>query len=213
MKKATVLMMIAAMSMNLVACGGNKENNAGQETSTVESQQEFSTEESSLESTEEIGSEESFDEIRMSEEMAGIRQAVVDALGENYWPQMAMPAEYLEGFGLTADMYEEFLGEMPLISTNVDTLIIIKAKEGQVAAVEEVLNGYRENLVNDTMQYPMNVGKIQASEVKTFGNFVCFVQLGADVMAAAEKGDEEVIKYCQTQNAITIEALDSAINR
>jgi len=216
MKKTAVLMMIAAMSMNLVACGGDKENNASQESSSVEATQESSVEESTQESveesSEEMAPEDGMGEVAMSEEMTGIRQAVVDALGENYWPQMAMPAEFLEGFGLTSDMYDEFFGEMPLISTNVDTLIIIKAKEGQVAAVEEVLNAYRENLVNDTMQYPMNVGKIQASEVKTFGNFVCFVQLGADVMAAAEQGDEEVIKHCQAQNAIAIEALDRAIN-
>ena len=114
---------------------------------------------------------------------------------------------------MTADMYEEFFGEMPMISTNVDTLIVIKAKEGQAEAVEGVLNAYRENLVNDTMQYPMNLGKIQASEVKTIGNFVCFVQLGGDVMDALEQGDEEVIKHCQAQNAIAIEALEGAINQ
>ena len=219
MKKLAVLMLIAAMSMNLIACGGNKENNDnGGSTVTEESQEtsrEESTEQSQQESSVEDSTEESdsMGETVMSEEMTGIRQAVVDALGENYWPQTAMPAEFLEGYGLTADMYDELFGEMPLISTNVDTLIIIKAKEGQVAAVEDVLKAYRDNLVNDTMQYPMNVGKIQASEVKTIGNFVCFVQLGGDVMEAAEKGDEEIIKQCQAQNAIAIEALEGAIGQ
>ena len=223
MKKLAVLMLIAAMSMNLIACGGNKENNNGssessaveesQETSMEESVPESSIEESTEESVEDVVPEDGMSETGMSEEMTGIRQAVVDALGENYWPQMAIPTEFLEGFGLTADMYDEFFGEMPLISTNVDTLIIIKAKEGQLEAVEGVLNAYRENLVNDTMQYPMNVGKIQASEVKTIGDYVCFVQLGADVMDAAEKGDEEVIKHCQAQNAIAIEALEGAIGQ
>ena len=59
----------------------------------------------------------------------------------------------------------------------------------------------------------MNLGKIQASEVKTIGSFVCFVQLGGDVMDALEQGDEEVIKHCQAQNAIAIEALEGAINQ
>jgi len=216
MKQLAVFMLIAAMSMSLIACGGNKDSEGSSESVSTEQSQEGtveSAEESTEESDKEVLPEDEMGEIALSEEMKGIRQAVVDALGENYWPQMAMPAEYLEGFGLTSDMYEEFFGEMPLISTNVDTLIIIKAKEGQVAAVEEVLNAYRDNLVNDTMQYPMNVGKIQASEVKTFGNFVCFVQLGADVMDAAEKGDEEVIIHCQEQNAIAIEALENAIGQ
>lgn len=213
------MLLIMTMSISMIACGNN---DANQESSTPGTQESV-VEESTQESTEESQTEESSEEVIpedemggetvMSEEMTGIRQAVVDAIGENYFPQMQIPAEYLEGFGLTADMYEEFFGEMPMISTNVDTLIVIKAKEGQVEAVEGVLNAYRENLVNDTMQYPMNLGKIQASEVKTIGNFVCFVQLGGDVMDALEKGDEEVIKHCQAQNAIAIEALEGAINQ
>ena len=219
MKKLSVMLLIMTMSISMIACGNN---DANQESSTPGTQESV-VEESTQESTEESQTEESSEEVIpedemggetvMSEEMTGIRQAVVDAIGENYFPQMQIPAEYLEGFGLTADMYEEFFGEMPMISTNVDTLIVIKAKEGQVEAVEGVLNAYRENLVNDTMQYPMNLGKIQASEVKTIGNFVCFVQLGGDVMDALEKGDEEVIKHCQAQNATAIEALEGAINQ
>lgn len=219
MKKLTVLMMMMAMSVNLMACGNNGSNESSAPESTQESTVESSVEESQPESsveesaTEALPEEEIPGEVGMSEEMTAIRQAVVDAIGDSYFPQMAIPAEFLEGFGLTADMYEEFFGEMPMISTNVDTLIVIKAKEGQVEAVEGVLTAYRENLVSDTMQYPMNLGKIQASEVKTIGNFVCFVQLGGDVMDALEKGDEEVIKHCQAQNAIAIEALEGAINQ
>ena len=219
MKKLSVMLLIMTMSISMIACGNNDANNESSTPSTQESVSEESTQESTEESQTEESSEDVSveDEIGgeavMSEEMTGIRQAVVDAIGDNYFPQMQIPAEYLEGFGLTADMYEEFFGEMPMISTNVDTLIVIKAKEGQVEAVEGVLNAYRENLVNDTMQYPMNLGKIQASEVKTIGNFICFVQLGGDVMDALEQGDEEVIKHCQAQNAIAIEALEGAINQ
>ena len=213
------MLLIMTMSISMIACGNNDANNESSTPSTQESVSEESTQESmeesqTEESSEDVSTEDEMGgEAVMSEEMTGIRQAVVDAIGDNYFPQMQIPAEYLEGFGLTADMYEEFFGEMPMISTNVDTLIVIKAKEGQVEAVEGVLNAYRENLVNDTMQYPMNLGKIQASEVKTIGNFVCFVQLGGDVMDALEQGDEEVIKHCQAQNAIAIEALEGAINQ
>jgi len=219
MKKLTVLLLTMAMSISLIACGSNENNNESTQDSSVsvESTQE-STEavENTQEATDAVPEESTEDaagETGMSDEMTAIRQAVVDALGENYWPQMPIPAEYLEGFGLTADMYEEFFGEMPMISTNVDTLIVIKAKEGQLEAVEGVLTAYRDNLVSDTMQYPMNLGKIQASEVKSIGHYVCFVQLGADVMAAMDKGDEEVIKHCQAQNAVAIEALEGAINK
>lgn len=215
MKKLTVLLLIMTMSVSMIACGNtnNTESSAAPE-SSQETVVEESTEEVIEESVEDVlPEEEIFAEPTMSEEMTAIRQAVVDAVGENYFPQMQIPAEYMEGFGLSADMYEEFFGEMPMISTNVDTLIVVKAAEGQLEAVEGVMNAYRDNLVNDTMQYPMNVGKIQASEVKTIGNYVCFVQLGGDVMTALEQGDEAVIKHCQEQNALAITALEGAINQ
>ena len=147
-----------------------------------------------------------------SEEMENIKKAVADALGENYWPNTAIPAEMLEGtFGITADMYDDYMAEMPMISTNVDTLIVVKPKEGQVQAVEDALNAYRNMMVEDTMQYPMNVGKIQASRIERIGDYVCFVQLGADVMDVLEQGDEAVIKHCQEQNELAIEVMSSAV--
>ncbi len=216
MKKLSVLLLIMTMSVSMIACADNDNNeSSAAPESTQESSVEVSVEESHPESSveESLPEEEIPAEPVVSEEMTSIRQAVADKLGDNYFPQMQIPAEYLEGFGLTADMYDEFFGEMPMISTNVDTLIVIKAKEGQVEAVEGVLTAYRDNLVNDTMQYPMNLGKIQASEVKTMGEYVCFVQLGGDVMEAMDESEEAVIKQCQEQNALAIEAMEGVINQ
>lgn len=133
--------------------------------------------------------------------VADLKAAVAEEFGENYWPQMALAEADMEGLtGLTADSYEELVAEMPMISVNVDTLMIVKAKEGKAADVEKVLNDYRDRLVNDTMQYPMNIGKIQASKVAVYGNYVCFVQLGADTTEVSEQGEDAVIKYCQEVN-------------
>lgn len=130
-----------------------------------------------------------------------LRDAVADALGEDYWPNMALNQEEMESFfGISADSYEEAAAEIPMISTNVDTLVIVKAKEGSVDAVEEIINGYRDMLVNDTLQYPMNLGKIQASNVAVYGNYVCFFQLGGDTMTEEEQGEEAVIRKCQAAN-------------
>lgn len=130
-----------------------------------------------------------------------LRAAVAEEFGENYWPEMTLAEADVESLtGLTADAYDELTAEMPMISANVDTLMIVKAKEGKTADVEKVLNDYRDRLVNDTLQYPMNIGKIQASKVAVYGNYVCFVQLGADTMEISEQGDDAVIKYCQEVN-------------
>ena len=79
--------------------------------------------------------------------------------------------------------------------------------------MEDALNAYRDNLVNDTMQYPMNLGKIQASRIETFDNYVCFVQLGADTTDLMEQGDDVVIEKCQEENEKALEAIRIALSK
>lgn len=145
-------------------------------------------------------------------EMATIKDAIVEELGEDYWPNMPLDSDMLEGFiGVTPDMYEDFLAEIPMISTNVDTLIVVRAKSDQVDAVEKALNDYRDANVSNTMQYPQNLGKIQASKVERLGDYVVFVQLGADVMDVLDQGDEAVIVHCQEANDKVIEIIKETI--
>lgn len=221
MKKLEVFFLTAALVLSLSSCGngnsGSEETGAGdsQETSVMDSTEESQPESDTASDADMQPGDETSQtpEEGISEEMSAIRQAVVDALGENYWPDMQIPPEYLEGYGLTSDMYTDFWGEMPMIGTNVDTIIVIKASEGQIDAVEEVLNSYRETLVNDTMQYPMNLGKIQASRIEVVGDYACFAQLGADTMDLMDAGDEEVIRHCQEQNELALEAIERVVQQ
>ncbi len=214
MKKLTVIFLTALLSLSFAGCGNSAGENGGdqaessQESQTAESQQESEQQSQQPDLAQPGETDGSQDGI--SEEMSAIRQAVVDVMGENYWPDTQLPPEYLEGYGLTGDMYTDFFGESPMISTNVDTLIVIKASDGQIDAVEEVLNKYRETLVNDTLQYPMNLGKIQASRIEVVGDYVCFVQLGGDVMGMMETDNDEAIQYCQEQNELALEAIGKA---
>lgn len=222
MKKLSVLFCIGLLAMGMSACGGGKENaepsteqNSEQQTgeqlpSTEPSQKPV---EETTDATEDAGGGMDISK-GWSEEMKAIRQAVVDALGENYWPDTRMDPETLEAFyGITPDMYDDYMAEMPMIGTNVDTLLIIRAKDDKVEAVEEALNTYRDAQVSNTMQYPMNVGKIQASRIQKYGNFVCFVQLGADTNTALEKGDEAVIAQCQEQNELALEVIGRIVSQ
>ncbi len=147
-----------------------------------------------------------------SAEMEEIRSAVVDTLGEDYLPNALISAEVLEhSYGIAPDMYEDYLGEMPSTSVNVDTLLIVKAKEGEADAVEEALGAYREQALEENVQYPENLAKTYASRIEAIGNYVCFVQLGGDVEAAAEGGHEEIIAHCLEQNEITLTVLQNTI--
>ena len=110
--------------------------------------------------------------------------------------------------GLSPDLYESYVAEMPMISTFVETFIGVKAKEGKGEEAEKALNAYRDQLVNDTRQYPMNVAKIQASQVIRHGDYVFFVMLGAPSDEAMEEGDEEALKSAAENNQIAVDIID-----
>lgn len=149
---------------------------------------------------------------------ADLQAAVKEELGDQYWPDMDIPAELLSDvYGITEDLYEEVSAQSPMISTNVDTLIIVKAKEGSEQKVEEALTAYKEYNVSDALQYPMNMGKVQAAQIKTFGRYVCFVQLGAGMDNLTDEGTEEgdaaAIQYCEKVNAGVLSVIEEMLTR
>ena len=200
-KKLACMLLMGTLALSMAACGNGQDKNNGAATETgVEST------EGTVEST--GTSVESTEAENAGTPLQNAKKAVTDALGDDYWPDSEIPEEMLnETYGVSADLYDAYLGECPMISVNVDTLLIIHAKDGKVEDVENALNAYRDSLVNDTMQYPMNLGKIQASRVERIGDYVCFVQLGADTSSVEEQGDEAVITYCQEQNELALEAV------
>ena len=191
-KKLACMLLMSALALSMTACGGKDNNGAASDNqqSTMEST-------AAGQETGEAGSTTAAQNPKdAAKALQSAKKAVTDALGENYWPDSEIPGEMLnETYGVSAELYDAYLGEAPMISANVDTLLIIHAKDGKVEEVENALNAYRDSLVNDTMQYPMNLGKIQASRVERIGDYVCFVQLGADTSSVEEQADEAVITY------------------
>ena len=131
-----------------------------------------------------------------------IHNAVKESLGEDYYPDMLLEEEMLEAiYGIDMDDVEDYIAESPMITMNVDTFIAIKAKDGKVDDVVEDLEEYRDFLINDGFMYPMNIAKVQASEVVSYGDYAFFIMLGAideDLDASDEKrlefAKEEVSK-------------------
>lgn len=228
MKKLLVLLLAGVILTGLSGCG-NTDGGSGEGSSQI---QETSEPENTVapepddtatpgpESPEDSGvptvggsvTDHNYEE-GWTEDMEAVKKAVTDYLGEDYWPNTAMPPEVLESLvGISPDMYEDYFAEMPMISTNVDTLIVIKAWEDQADAVEDALLAYHDRNVSNTMQYPQNVGKIQAARVERIGNYVIFAQLGADTSAISEEGDQEVIiAHCQEVNDLIIEMISNVI--
>jgi len=135
-------------------------------------------------------------------------EAVASELGDEYWADMELTPEYLEDwYGVSSDLYEEFYGQTPMISANVDALIVVKAKEEHLEDVQNALDTYRESMIQDTLQYPMNIPKIQASQINTFGNYVCFVQLGGS-MEGIMDDDEAAIEACRKMNERALSVIE-----
>lgn len=137
-----------------------------------------------------------------------MKQAVVEALGDSYWPNATIPADALDRvYGIEKDMYHEILAEMPMVTTNVDTLILVRAKDDEIDDVEEELMEYRRGAIESVTHSSMNADKVRASRIETFGNIVCFVQLGGDTTDAFEKGNDAVVEHCQQENEKALDAI------
>lgn len=220
MKKLLVLLSVGMLALGIAGCGNaaDREDDRNQSQDQETDQQEDISTPDSTQSPEAADTEVSAGandhdySQGWTEEMNAIKTAVTDELGDNYFPNMPLDPDLMEELlGITYDMYDDYFAEIPMISTNVDTLIVVKAREDQADTVEELLNSYRDKNVGNTMQYPQNVGKIQASKVVRIDNYVIYVQLGGDIMDALDEGDEAVIVRCQEENDKVIEIIKETI--
>ena len=144
--------------------------------------------------------------------MKTIRTAVVEILGENYWPDKQLTREELETeTGITEEMYDDYLAEKQNIETDIDTMIIIKAKQEYLSEIETKLNDYRESMMIKYRDRPQELGKVEASRIEIIDTYICFVQLGADTNEAAEAGDEKVIALCQQENERAVDIIEKTI--
>lgn len=221
MKRLAVLLCAVMVCFSLVACGGkeNEEGSVPDSTGGTQTQSQPSGDEGSdagQESSQPGGDSSAigpnFETGTWSEEMEAVKQAVITAVDGNYFPNSMVDSELLEAFfGVGADLYDDYYAEMPMISTNADTILVIKAKADKVADVETALTAYQDSKKSSTMEYPQNMAKIQASIVKTIGNYVCYVQLGGDVTEVEESGEEATIAFCLEQNEKVVKALEDTL--
>lgn len=142
-------------------------------------------------------------------ELEEIYTAVKTAYGEEYIPG----AEYDEQamtdiFGISPDLYVSYIAEGPMISVHVDQFVLMEAKEGKGEEVEKLLNAYRDGQLDGAMQYPMNLPKIEASQVVRYGDYVFFVMLGSPTMESQEQGEEEALESAKEQNQKAIDLID-----
>ncbi len=214
-KKILALILAAAMSASLLAsCGGDN----SEDTTTDTANDTTADTAVDTESDTEEFIEDMFPAApEVSEELSALHTAIKEAYGEDgYIPNMPIDPEMLASiYGIDAAWVEEYVAEMPMIMTHVDTLIIVKPTEGNSENVMNALNAYHDYLVNDSMQYPMNIEKVRASQVFEKGGYVFFVMLGmlSDDAIYAEGTEEEIaaVQYneAMANNQKAIDAINA----
>lgn len=144
--------------------------------------------------------------------LADIHTKVKEVYGENYLPNMPFDDTALQNVvGLDPALCEEYIAETPMISTNVDTFIAVRAKSGKVEEVKTVLDAYRTKLVEDTVQYPMNQIKVQASRVVSYGDYVFFLMLGFIDPEVETKEEDVVLKAYEAENQKAVDAIEGLL--
>lgn len=149
---------------------------------------------------------------RIAGPMDDLKDAVVNILGENYWPDTLLNSEELaERTGISENMYEDYMAEYQHTQAGIDMMILVKAKEGEVENIERFLNEYRELLLKIYEQQPLNKAKVFASRIETIDNYVCYIQLGADISPFEKQGNDEMIAHCQQENERALDILEKRI--
>lgn len=144
--------------------------------------------------------------------MDDLKDAVMDILDSNYWPDTLLSSEELaERTGISENMYDDYMAEYQHTEAGIDMMIIVKAKEGQIQTVERYLNEYRELLLNIYSNQPQNRAKIFASRIETIENYVCYVQLGADISTLEKQGNDAMIFHCQQENERALDIIEKRI--
>lgn len=141
-----------------------------------------------------------------------IHEKIKEAYGEDYLPTKMLSEDEIQAYyGIEPEWCEEMIAEIPMISVHVDTLIAIKAKKEDVTNVIDAVNAYAETLKNDTMQYPSNLLKIQASTVLTKEPYVFFIMLGTISAEEEEQEDAAQVEAYKARNQVAIDIIEDLL--
>jgi len=196
--KNTVMAVLLSLALTAALAGCAKTNNQAGGTNNAGGSQSQEPEPSESSESSQVR------QVSLNDILAAIREAY----GENYLPSEEIPPEVLETeFGLTPDMYVEAKGEMSMISTHPDRVVVVRADPGQADNVEAALNKAKESKINDEMQYPANVPKTNATQVVRSGDYVAFLLVGAP-MGNVEASEEQLAEHFRGETQKGAEAFN-----
>ncbi len=207
-KNITLSLVIAAtLASSLSGCffGGNQEMSSGTSSVVTSGSVVSSNPVPVTSENTDSGVNDTVDDRTMTEIL---RENIAKAYNDNYLPNMAIPEEDLEAqFGITPDMYDEIVAEMPTIGFHPDRLVIVKAKEGKADIIENAFKNAKNLLTENNTQYPQNLAKIAAAKVLRNGDYVCFMLLGKPNESG--ENDESAAQFAEDQVNIGVKEFEN----
>ena len=187
MKKVSLASLILACGLIATGCGGddNKENTNDTTGNNVEQSQTENAENYDI-------------------SVSAILDKVKAAFGEDYLPNMPIEEEMVkETFKLDLGLVEEYVAEMPMIGFHPDKVLIVKAKEGKIDEVVAQLEAAKTEMVENGINYPANLEKVQSTKVVSKGNYAAFFMVGSSNNMSEDP--EERLKFAEdeVQKAVT----------
>lgn len=220
MRKKLYLMTAAAVMTGIMVTACSPKTDAGVET-PVSTEQTTGAETTGAETTEGAETTGSTDETTKEEgsdttgnassdaALNKAHEAVKAVYGDNYIPSMPYDEVAMEElFGVKKDWYDAVIAEGPMISVHVETFIGVKAKPDKVKDVTSALEAYRKSQIESSMQYPMNMVKVEASQVVVHGDYVFFVMLGSTEEGAEAEDEKAALESAKKNNQLGIDAIE-----
>lgn len=190
-KKLAGLAVATTLALTLVACGSNTDNSGASQTPPATT----------------APTEAPAKEVNIADIVSKLQAE----LGEAYTMNMELKSEEIDAkFGLQADWYEEAYAALPMIGTHADVLAIVKAKTENVDEVKAALEAYKQARIDDQMQYPMNLIKVQATRVEVYGDYVVLCLTGFISNEVEETGDDDkILAAYKQENDKTVAIIES----
>lgn len=184
MRKIILMLGIAVMSFAMTACESKNNTEENNSNDIIEEEKDH------------------------AKELNNIKEAVKTSFEDNYVPSMPIEETMLkELYGLDPTWYDAIEAEVAMMSTHVDTYIGLHPTEGNKDNILEALNKYKDYLVSDSLQYPMNMEKVKAATILEEGDYIYFIMLGvindditdeSERLAAFEEQNQKAIDVIRT---------------
>lgn len=202
MKKFISMSLVLVMALGLVACGLTDADGDADVDGNADVEGEADAD----------GDADADVDANADVELQTVVEAIKAAYGETYYPNMPVEGDMIKDmYGITSDLYEEIVIEIPMISAQSDFMIAMKVAEGKQEDALAAVTAYREKIVNDLMQYPMNQLKLQSSLLVEKEGFIFLVSLGDIPMEVFDAGDAAVTEKAVEQNKIAQDAIDALL--